>query len=116
VYTVTEVIPVTITEHVDYTVGVPVTSRQTVTGYTTIVIPVSVTAPLTYTSAVTYTPPPVTYTPPPVDYTTPVYTPPANTTKPAIPTVSTGGANKDQKIMGPAVALVAGLVAAFVLI
>lgn len=150
VYTVTEIVPVTVTEHVDYTIGVPVTSRQTVTGYTTIVvpqtdtvyaseslepetivIPVTYTAPavtytapggiytppaVTWTSPIDYTPPAVTWTPPPGTYTPPVYTPPANTSRPAVPTVSIGGGHHDQTAMGPAAALVGGLIAALVLV
>lgn len=96
VHTVTKVIPVTITEEIDYTVNVPMTSRQTVTAHSTVVVTESevhyTSQPLGPTTVVV--PTSVTHSPlPPINQTT------------GQPPVSTAGANS----LGPAAALAVGI-------
>lgn len=106
------------TESVDVVVGVPVTTRQTVTGYSTVVVsysniiytseplpPTTINIPTTITAG-----PQPTYSAPPV------VTPPSNgTATTGAPPIATGGANS-QQAMGPAVALVAGIIGAVALL
>lgn len=98
VHYVTEIIPVTITEHIDYTVGIPVTDRKTITGYSTVIISAS---KVIYTSTSL---PPVT-----VIIPTSVTALPSNGTN--VTPIPTAAANAH----GPPIALVAGMLGALAL-
>lgn len=105
-YYVTEIIPVTITEEINYTVGVPVTDRKTVTGYSTVVVSAS---KVIYTSTSL---PPATVIIPTSVTAVPISTAPAvpsNGT--SVSPIATAAANAH----GPAMALVAGMFGALAL-
>lgn len=110
IHTVTDIIPVTITENVPVTVKVPVTEQKTVTGYSTVVVSAHQTV---YQSSPLKEPTTVIL-PTKVTVTGKPGPGPSNTTTPA-PPVSTAGADR-REVVGPAMALFAGMVGAVVLL